>query len=571
MSGATMLVHLGGAVALLLYATRMVRTGVERAGGPWLRRRLRQTLSSPASAAFVGLLLAIAFQSATAVNLLLASLAGNGLIAGAAALTGALGADLGSALVVRLLTFDLSTVMPLALMAGTTIFLSTERTVWRQAGRILVGVGLLLLSLQLIGHASEPLRGSSFLPLVISFLADDPVTAFLVAAICAWLFHSSVAFILLIVALAARGVVPAELGLVLMLGGNLGGALIAMMLSRGAEPAMRAVLLANLALRGGAAVLGLAGLVAHPLPPDLLGTAAAGQVLNGHIAFNLAVLILSLPLVRPTHAIVLRTLSRPSNRPADLGQGSALDESVLGSPSLALANVTREVVGICRDVETMLGTVRVLYETPDQGLMDAVSRLDDRIDTSHGEIKLYLARLASLDPDAVATTRIQELLVACIALEQAGDVASGNLLAHAKRKHDRGLSFSPEGWQELLDLHALLVADARLAFNMIVSRDRDMALALVRAKEQFREAERQATARHFARLRDQSVRSIETSSLHLDTIRDLKQINSLLATLAYPVLEEQGLLSGSRLRLPAATPAEGLPVSLQTAQHSGGI
>jgi len=562
MSGATMLVHLGGAVALLLYATRMVRTGVERAGGPLLRHILQQTLSSPASAAFVGLLLAIAFQSATAVNLLLASLAGNGLIAGAAALTGALGADLGSALVVRLLTLDLSLVMPLALMAGTTIFLSTERKVWRQAGRILIGVGLLLLSLQLIGQASEPLRESSFLPLVIGFLADDSVTAFLVAAIFAWLFHSSVAFILLIVALAARGVVPAELGLVLMLGGNLGGALIAVMLSRGAEPGVRAVPLANLALRGGAAVLALAALVAYPLPPGLLGTAAAGQVLNGHIAFNLAVVVLSLPLVRPAHAFALRTLLKPSDLPADLGRGSALDESVLGSPSLALANVTREVVGICRDVETMLGNVLDLYDNPDQSLMDAVSRLDDRIDTSHREIKLYLARMASLDPDAEATTRMQELLAACIALEQAGDVASGNLLAHAKRRHDRGLSFSPEGWQELVDLHALLVADARLAFNVIVSRDRDTALALVRAKEQFREAERQATARHFGRLRDQSVRSIETSSLHLDTIRDLKQINSLLATLAYPVLEEQGLLSSSRLRLPAATTAQGLPVSL---------
>src|SRR5690606_36781202 len=110
--------------------------------------------------------------------------------------------------------------------------------------------------------------------------------------------------------------------------------------------------------------------------------------------------------------------------------------------------------------------------------------------------------------------------------------------------------------------HALLVADARLAFNVIVSRDGDTALALVREKEQFREAERQATASHFGRVRDQSVRSIETSSLPLDTLRDLKQINSLLATLAYPVLEEQGLLSSSPLRLPAATTAQGLPLSL---------
>lgn len=550
-----MLVHLAGAVALLLYATRMVRTGVERAGGPLLRRQLQHMLSSPVSAAMVGTVLAIAFQSATAVNLLLSSLAGSGLVAGAAALAGALGADLGSALVVRLLTFDLSLVMPLALVAGTVIFLSTARRTWRQAGRILVGAGLLLLSLQLIGQASEPLRESSFLPLVIGYLAGDPVTAFLAAAICAWLFHSSVAFILLVVALAARGVVPAELGLDLMLGGNLGGALIAVMLSRGADPAVRAVPLANLGLRGGAAVLALTLTTLFPLPPGLLGAGAANEILNGHLAFNLAVVILTLPLVRGAHALALRMLSTSADLPAMLAQGTALDDSVLDSPSLALANVTREVVTICGDVETMLATVFDLYETPDNALMEAVVQLDDRIDHAHRDIKLYLARLAARDLDAATTLRMQELLAACIALEQAGDVASGQLLAHARRKHDRGLSFSPEGWQELVELHALLVADARLAFNVIVSRDRDTALALVRAKERFREAERQATALHFGRLRDRGIRSIETSSLHLDTIRDLKQINSLLATLAYPVLEEQGLLAGSRLRLPEAETA----------------
>lgn len=555
MSGAALLVHLAGAVALLLYATRMVRTGVERAGGSILRRHLQRSLSNPVSAALVGTVLAVAFQSATAVNLLLSGLAGGGLIAGAAALAGALGADLGSALVVRLLSLDLSLVMPLALVGGTAIFLSTSRRAWRQAGRILVGVGLLLLSLQLIGQASEPLRESRFLPQVISLLADDPLTAFLVAAVCAWLFHSSVAFILMVIALAARGVVPADVGLVLMLGGNLGGALIAVMLSRGAEPATRAVPLANLALRGGAAVLALTSMIVQPVAPDLLGRSAASQILNGHLAFNLAVVLLALPLVRATHAVISRMLSNSAETAVSLDGGTALDDSVLDRPALALANATREVVGICGDVQAMLDTVIDLYERPDDARIEAVSRLDDRIDTAHREIKLYLARLAAQDLDADAARRTQELLGACIALEQAGDVASGNLLAHVKRKHDRGLSFSPEGWQELVDLHSLLVADSRLAFNVIVSRDRDTALTLVRAKEQFREAERQATARHFGRLRDRGIRSIESSSLHLDTIRDLKHINSLLATLAYPVLEEEGLLASSRLRLPEAANA----------------
>lgn len=82
---------------------------------------------------------------------------------------------------------------------------------------------------------------------------------------------------------------------------------------------------------------------------------------------------------------------------------------------------------------------------------------------------------------------------------------------------------------------------------MLISRDRATALQLVREKDRLRDLERDTSQRHFERLREGARKSLETSALHLDTIRDLKQINSLLASIAYPVLEEQGLLRGSRL------------------------
>jgi len=89
--------------------------------------------------------------------------------------------------------------------------------------------------------------------------------------------------------------------------------------------------------------------------------------------------------------------------------------------------------------------------------------------------------------------------------------------------------------------------NARLAFNVVISRDPATAQALVREKDRMRDLERETGQRHFERLRTGTKKSLETSSLHLDTIRDLKQINSLLASMAYPVLEEHGLLRGSRL------------------------
>lgn len=551
MTGSVVLVHLAGAVALLLWATRMVRTGVERAYGDVLRRKLRGTLKNPLLAVAAGGALAIAFQSATAVSLLVGSFAGSGIVSSAAGLVAVLGADLGSAFVVKLLTFDLSLLVPAALFTGTAIFLATERRAWRQFGRILVGVGLLILSLQLIGDASEPLRESRILPVIINYLSGDPITAFLIAALATWLFHSSVAFILLVVALAARGLVPAELGVVMVLGANLGGGLIAAMLSRAMPPASRTVPLGNLVIRGIGSVLALTGLVWFAPPLEMLGASAPLQLVHAHIAFNLALVILGLPFA----GLVTRGVERWASYAAPAApvtledkEASALDPEALGTPSRALANVTRAVVGVCETVEVMLKNIMELYEEPDRARMDALAALDDRVDRKHAAIKLYLARITTDDMSEDEERRTGELLDACVKLEQVGDIIVRNMLVHVKKKLDRGLTFTPEGWRELSNLHASVLSNARLAFNVLISRDPSTALQLVREKDRMRDIERETSQRHFERLREGAKKSLETSTLHLDTIRDLKQINSLLASIAYPVLEEQGLLGGTRLK-----------------------
>ncbi len=552
MSGSLVLLHLAGAVALLLYAARMVRTGVERAYGDLLKRRLRGTLRNPLLAIAAGIGLAVALQSATAVSLLVGSFVGSGIVGGTAGLFAVLGADLGSALVVKLLTFDLSIIVPIALFVGTSIFLATERREWRQFGRILVGIGLLILSLQLIGDASEPLRESALLPVIVNYLAGDPVTAFLLAAIVTWLFHSSVAAILLLVALAMRGLIPAELGIVMVLGANLGGGLIAAILSRTLPPAARTVPLGNLALRGAGSILALAAIMVWSPPLAALGASAPIQIVNAHIAFNLALVLLGLPLAPLVHRMVEQVSASFAQPTAEeellAAQASALDPTVRNNPPLALANATREVVGICESVEIMLKGVIEVYENPDKARIAAIAALDDRVDRQHAAIKLYLAGIPTAGMTEDCAQRTQELLGACVKLEQVGDIIVRNLLVNIRKKLDRGLDFTPEGWRELRDLHARVLANARLAFNVLVSRDRETARQLVQEKDRLRDIEKETSRLHFQRLREGTIRSVETSSLHLDTIRDLKQINSLLAAIAYPVLEEQGLLAGSRLK-----------------------
>ena len=134
------------------------------------------------------------------------------------------------------------------------------------------------------------------LPVIVAYFSSDPVTAYLLAALVTWLFHSSIAAVLLLVALAGRGFIPPELGIVLVLGVNLGSSVIAPLLTRRAEPGVRVVPIGNLLMRGVGSLLMLILFLWFKPPVGFLGTSEADQIVNAHILFNCIILLAGLPL-----------------------------------------------------------------------------------------------------------------------------------------------------------------------------------------------------------------------------------------------------------------------------------
>jgi phosphate:Na+ symporter len=486
------------------------------------------------------------------VTLLIGSFAGSGIVTGLSGILAVRGAEVGSALVVKVLSYDLTLLVPVCLIAGAVLYRATEERSWRQMGLIIFGVGLMILSLEMMNTATEPLRDSSLLPVIIDYLSGDSVTAFLLAALITWLFHSSIAGVLLLMALAGKGIIHPELAVVMVLGVNLGSSVIAPLLTRGAPPAERVVPLGNLLMRGaGSIVMLVLDLVFEP-PMNFLGADAVSEIVNAHILFNVIILIAGIPLsglvLKATEAIVAFSTPAEPEGSAEIEELSALDETALAHPGQALANATREVVRMCEIIEIMLRRIIELYETPNRKKMDELAALDDRVDRLHEDIKLYLAQIAPGKMSEREAARCQELLGACVKLEQVGDIIVRNMLPQVQKMLKRQIGFAPEGWLELSGFHSAVLANARLAFNLLVNRDPVTARQLVAEKDRLRDVEKETSRRHFERLREGTEQSVETSSIHLDTIRDLKQVNSLLASIAYPVLEESGELSGSRLR-----------------------
>jgi phosphate:Na+ symporter len=544
-----LLLHLAGAIALLLWAVRMVRTGVERSQEPLLKRVLHQSGGGRIRAAGIGAAIATVLQSSTAVAILAAGFAASGALTLATGLALMLGADLGSSLVVQILSIDLEWLTPVLLLAGALLFFKGQTRELKQAGRIVIGIALILVSLRMIGEATAPLRDATFLPDVISYLRNDIVTAFILGAAFTWLVHSSVASVLLIATFAGQGLVPLELGVSLLLGANLGGGLIAVGLTRQSAVQARRITWGNLTFRGLGAVLALVAFHVLQPPATLLGDTAARQLVNFHLAFNVVLLIVCLPLTGIVAAIIEK-LVKPKPTPEELANPlaeapSCLDQAVVGMPALALASATRELLRMAEIIERMLQPLMELYETGDPEKIKQARALEKAVDQAQSEIKLYLAKI-DYTGEAEAQ-RGHELSNFAINLEYVGDAITKTLLKLAETRRDQKLSFSPEGWRELNELHHRVMANMRLALNVLVSKDRESARQLLMEKAAVITAERESYGQHLNRLRSGTAQSVETSNIHLETVRALKTINSLFASVAYPILQQSGDLLDSRL------------------------
>jgi phosphate:Na+ symporter len=542
------LIDLAGSIALLLWGVHMVQSGIQRAFGPHLRRFLGRALGGRFRAFLAGLGVTAVLQSSTATGLMAASFAAGGLVDLVPALAVMLGANVGTTLIVQLLSFDISKVAPLFVLVGVLLFRRSLVSRTRDIGRVAIGLGLMLFALQQLLSIITPYEDVPSLRLLMGAIATQPIIDVILGAALTWAAHSSVATVLLTISLAAKAVVPPHAAFALVLGANLGSALNPLLEgAAGGDPVGKRVPTGNLLNRLVGVALGLAllnwiGPFMVTIEPD-----ASRAVADFHTAFNLVIAGLFLPLLRP-FARLLKWLLPARAAPTDPSQPIYLSEAARETPAIALAGAAREALRMVDVLEAMLRNALDAIDRGDRKLVSATKGLDNVLDRLNGAIKSYLT---ALDPDVLDeedNRRLAEILAFATNLEHAGDIVEKGLMAIAAKRLKRGLAFSVEGQAEIRVMLERLASNVHTAAAVFMTDDARAARGLLGEKEVFRDLEARATETHFARIRAGRVESVETSALHLDVLRDLKRINAHIAGAAYPVLEKLGELLPSRLR-----------------------
>jgi phosphate:Na+ symporter len=534
-------------IALLVWGTHIVRSGVLRVFGGSLRQVLSNSVSNPFTAFLAGLGVTGLVQSSSATALLAGSFVGQNLMGLAPALAIMLGADVGTSLVVQVFSLDLSWISPLLIGFGVLFHLTRKATREGQIGRIAIGLGLIILALQIILQAARPLTGAAGVKVIFGSLSGDPLLDILIGAVFTLMAWSSLAVVLLTAAFVASGVISLKVALCLVIGANLGSGIVAVVATAGAGQASRRVALGNLLFKLVGCVLTLILLPWIEFGLAMIDPDPQRLVVNFHTAFNL---LLAVTLIWFTASVARFTERLLPEDKAKETQVAArhLDPAALDTPALATSNAAREVLRIGDIIETMLTGLLTVIRTNDAQLARQVRRMDDDVDGLYTAIKLYLTQIGREALDERDARRWADIISFTINMEHVGDIIERTVDDLIEKKIAHRLEFSEAGMAEICDMHARVVTNLRLGMNVFLNGDLKTAQRLLATKVELRKLQQQYADTHLSRLAGQTVRSIETSSLHLDIINDFKRINSHICSVAYPILEQAGALQPTRLR-----------------------
>ena len=541
--------NLLAAIALLVWGTHTVRTGILRVMGGNLRQVLASSVRNPLLGLLAGLGVSSLLQSSTATCMIISNFVGQGIFVTSTALVMMLGADVGTSLMALCFSLDLSWLSPLLIVTGVVVFVANQNNTWGRWGRVLIGLGLMTLALHLIVEATRPMTQSAGVKALLMVLPNDLFLLVLMGAVLTVLSYSSLAIVLLVAVLCKSAVLTLPLALGLVLGANLGSGLLAYITLMKAPAEVRRVPLGHLSFKAVGCILAIPFVSEVPTYAPIFESWGLDPVVSFHLFFNM---LLTVALIGVTQWFGQRLdCWLPQEvKSSDVDQPKYLDPTALGTPSLAIACAAREALHQADLVETMLQGVMPVIQNDDVALSDKLRKMDDAVDRLYSAIKFYLTQISREALSERESQRWADIMSFAINMEQVGDIIERVLLDIEDKKISKGRVFSQAGFQEIHDLHQRLVNNLRLGMSVFLDGGLRNAHMLLEEKVKFRDLEREYANRHLARLQDNTPQSIGTSSLHIDLLSELKRINSHICSIAYPILEQAGVLADSRLKQP---------------------
>lgn len=537
MSTTISILGLFGGIMLLLYGMKLAGEGLQRAAGSRLRSFLLTATDNRIKGVGVGAAITALLQSSSATTVMLVGFVGSGLMGLTQTMGVILGADIGTTITVQIIAFKVYDYAIGVIGLGIVLILLSRAGRWKDIGQAVLGFGFVFFALKLLIDTFEPVSHNPLMKEFLLGLSKDPFAGIIISALLTALFQSSAATLGVALTAAHSGILGIEAAVPIVLGANIGTTVTAIVSSLGASVDAKRVAMAHVLFK----VVGVL-LVVPFLGPftELVGSSspdAARQVANAHTFFNIGIAVLFLPFTGPFTRLVTAILP-PSFAPERFGP-KYLDPIVLASPPLALVQATREALRAADIVQEMLSRSMDVLENDDLAMLEHIQEKDDDVDLLDREVKLFLIKLSREALSEEQAKRELEIMLFSNNMESIGDVIDKNLMELARKKIKGSLKFSREGMEEIKSLHRKVMEHFQTGVAAFTGSDNELARRLAAHKQKLSELERELRQAHINRLYKGHKESIDTSSIHLDVLTNLKRINSYITNVAYAILERE--------------------------------
>lgn len=514
----------------------MVGRSLNKTFGTALRNFISRSTSNRVKALIVGAMVAVGLQSSMATCVIVSSFVAYNVITVSAAIAVMLGADVGTSIAAQIMSLDLTWLMPVVIAAGYIIGTSIRGSVYRHLGGFFVGVGLVLLSLNIIRATAANLNHSEALQILISPLQAQPALAVVLSVIITWLAHSSLGMVLLYTGFVHSGIMPPEVGIYMVLGANLGGVIGPVAMTSKSLPAAKRVPMANLLVRaiGVAIMLPFVDLIIPAI--ESIFKDPARLTVNFHVLFNLALAVAFLPFTNQLAALMKKMIPERDQKD-DPHMPKYLDPDAVTNHTIALNYASRETLRVCDIVQEMFEDTLLVLKNNDYETYKKICDREQIVDSLYKAIKNYLSNIKTRNMNEKELFKYMQILTFSTNLEHIGDIIDKGLMHIVRKKIGRRDSFSREGFAEIAALHATVKSNLQLAQNLLLTNDVKIADQLLDTKTKLREEEIRGMENHIKRLSEGVVESIATSSMHMDVMSDMRRINSYASLIAYNVIK----------------------------------
>ncbi|HCU25613.1 MAG TPA: hypothetical protein DF383_11410 [Deltaproteobacteria bacterium] len=526
-----------GAIAIFIYGIRLTRAGIQLLTGDRLRSILASLTENRFLALGVGAVVTLILQSSTATTINLVGFVASGSMTLTQAMGVMLGADIGTTFVVFLLAIQGIVTYSLALLVtGVLVDLLRRTKRGRYVSMILMGFGFVFFGMKLVVAVTGSLQADPVLRGVFMFLADRPWLTMIASIVFTIAVQNSAAPIGLAIALSFSGLLTLETALPIVFGANVGTCSGSLLASLASNNAGRRVALAHFLFKASGAIAAM--LLIHPFAESVYWVTnslhgkfpSSGQIAIAHLMFNVYLVLLFLPLLKPA-AWLIQKMTPDRKVEEEKFRPRYLDVKSLEVPSLAFANVRREILRMLDlDLRMFFDCLRVL-EKNDRVLLEEIQDVDDQVDLLNKEIKFFLAKLSQESLTEEQADMEFRLIEVTGLLEEIGDIINREILELAEKKISTGRKFSEEGWEELQEFHRRIMENFQIAAGALAAEDETLARKLLRHSEQLAALERDYRQAHLHRLHLGKKETFETSSIHLDLLSNFHRVNFLLAKL----------------------------------------